>query len=216
MTSIVERLRNPFIQQYLIEIVFPLLGYFFFGWDILIIGIYYFVDQLCSQIMFYRRALWVKNKGSIEGFGTLFFILFVPAFLVIFFFEIVWFDYLIAQTQEMNANQIWEAVLAFGKSELWLLFPVVLLVYHLRDQFTFYMPRRFMNYNFQQMMSYNFLSNMIILILFVLLGVLWMKFTLPNILVISLFLVLKISYDLTLKKIFLNKSIYRGKKWDTN
>lgn len=212
MASIAERLRNPFIQQYLIEIVFPLLGYFFFDWDILIIGVYYFVDQLCSQIMFYRRALWVKNKGPIEGFGALFFIIFIPAFLVIFFFEIAWFSYLIVQTQEMNTGQIGEAVLAFGKSELWLLFPVVLFVYHLRDQFTFYMPRRFMNYNFQQMMSYDFLSNMIILTLFALGGMLWMKFALPDILVILLFLVLKIAFDLTLKKIFLEKSVYMEKK----
>ena len=203
------KLRNPFVQQYLIEIVFPLVGYFFFDWNIWVIAIYYFFDQLGAQILFYGRAFIVNKKA--ETTRNLFgFFLSIIAFFLLFVFEICIIGTAVMQTQVWTINKLETALIDFLVSEGWLLFPVLLLAYHLKDQFSFYMPRHYLKYDMGNMLKWNLISNVVI-VLFIGLGtVIWRQFTLSNSLVIISFVVFKVAFDL-LKRPFVLKKMKKSK-----
>ena len=192
-----ERLRNPFVQQYLIEIVFPLVGYFFFDWDLLIIGVYYLIDHLSSQILFFRRLSWM-NKDKDDSIVPL--IVSIVASLVFVMVEVLVLTFLICETQSLELMDVQTKFLLFAKEELWILFPVVLLVYHLKDQFTFYMPRHYLKFDYKASVRVDAIGGAIQLSLLFLGGLLWWKLRIPDFSVILLFLVVKIAYDLTVKK----------------
>jgi len=192
-----ERLRNPFVQQYLIEIVFPLVGYFFFDWDLLIIGVYYLIDHLSSQILFFRRLSWM-NKDKDDSIVPL--IVSIVASLVFVMVEVLVLTFLICETQSLELMDVQTKFLLFAKEELWILFPVVLLVYHLKDQFTFYMPRHYLKFDYKASVRDDAIGGAIQLSLLFLGGLLWWKLRIPDFSVILLFLVVKIAYDLTVKK----------------
>ncbi len=204
--TLAKKLRNPFVQQYLIEIVFPLLGYFFFDWDILIIGVYYLIDHLCSQLLFFRRAYWVNNKGS-QQFGIHLLIISILAFILFFGIETIGFGYMVMDTQIMTFDMMWDSFIVFFKEELWVLIPVVLFVYHFKDQFTFYMPRRYLNFEFKSFVFWDLISGLIVLVLLSLGGLLWVKFNIHNAIVIFIFVAVKITYDLTIRKLVLKRSL---------
>ncbi|NOQ71850.1 MAG: hypothetical protein GQ574_07610 [Crocinitomix sp.] len=194
-----QKLRNPFIQQYAIEIVFPLAGYFFFDWDILIIGVYYLIDHLCSQILFFRRAHWVNVKGP-KPLKNRFLLSAIFAFLTFLLAEIIAFNYLVMETQEMTQKAVLEGFYDFTISELWILFPLVLFVYHLKDQFTFYARRQYLKLNYKRYVLWEGVNSLIILILIAIVGLLWMKFSIHNAAIIFIFIGLKIGFDLTVKR----------------
>ncbi|MBK9191411.1 MAG: hypothetical protein IPM77_07790 [Crocinitomicaceae bacterium] len=50
-----DKLRNPFVQQYILEILIPLAGYFWFDWTIEIIALFYLIDQFASEFSFLRK-----------------------------------------------------------------------------------------------------------------------------------------------------------------
>lgn len=202
----IQKLRNPFIQQYAIEILFPLLGYFFFDWDILIIGVYYLIDHLCSQILFFRRAHWVNTKGDVAS-GIQILIGAILIFVLFFGIEVFGFNYVIMETQYIDQNKVIEGFNSFAISELWILFPLVLFVYHVKDQFTFYARRQYLKLSFKHYVLSNLISGLIILVLFALGGVLWLQFSIPNAVIIFVFIGIKIGFDLTLKKYIEKKSL---------
>lgn len=200
------KLRNPFVQQYLIEIVFPLAGYFFFDWNIWVIAIYYFFDQLGAQILFYRRAFIVNRKAevtkSLSGFW-----LSISAFCLLFIVEIYLIGTTVLQTQVWTMNKLETVLVDFLVSEGWLLFPVLLFAYHLKDQFSFYMPRHYLKYDMGNMLKWNFLSNVVTVLLIGLGAVIWRQFALNNSLVIILFVVFKIVFDLLQRPFVLKKML---------
>lgn len=200
------KLRNPFIQQYAIEIVFPLLGYFFFDWDILVIGVYYLIDHLCSQFLFFRRAHWVNIKGA-KPVGILILLVVVFSLLLFLFVEIVGFNYFVMETQKMTQGRVFEGFYDFAISELWILFPLVLFVYHLKDQLTFYARRQYLKLNYKSYIFGEILSSLVILLLFILGGICWIKFSIPNAAIIFIFIGLKIGFDLTVKRFVSKKAL---------
>lgn len=204
--SRLKKLQNPFIQQYLIEILFPLLGYFFFDWDILIIGVYYLIDHFCAQVLFFRRAHWVNKKG-LQVLGNYPLILAIFVFGVLFFAEFALLLYFLMEAKSMTLEAISNSFLVFAKEELWFLFPVVLFVYHLKDQFTFYMPRHYLKRKFIPYLWWDVGRNGFILALFGLFGYFWIYFKPNDLTIIFIFLVLKIGFDLTVKKFFERQSL---------
>lgn len=201
-----KQLQNPIVQQYLLEIVFPLIGYFFFDWDILIIGVYYLVDHFCSQALFYRRAHWVnvKNGGAYSPIwilGSAF------SFVLLFAVEVFGLVYIIIETQNKTLTNVQDEVWTFTKSELWFLFPVVLVLYHFKDQFTFYMPRRYLNFEFKRLMVADFVENGVVLFLLVIGGTFWIVFSFSPVTAIIAFIVAKIIFDLTLRRLFVQHAL---------
>ena len=206
-----KKLRNPFVQQYAIEIVFPLIGYFFFDWDILIIATYYLIDHLCSQIMFFRRALWVKNKGEVK-YGSSLFIIAILTFLLFFIAEIALLENYIRITQHFSIEKMNELFLEFAKNELWFLFPLVLFMYHFKDQFTFYMPRHYLKYNYKKYLIWDMVNSSVVLVLLAAIGYVWVLTMLPNVVAILIFVTVKIGFDLSIKQFIQKKSFSSATK----
>ena len=191
-----EKLRNPFVQQYAIEILFPLIGYFFFGWGILLIGVYYLLDRFASQLLFFRRLVWMRKKGNESSFYLILSIVLSFIWITI---EIVALVYSIHLTQNTALETIGQEVYAFTLDELWFLFPLVILMYHLKDQFTFYMPRHYLKFDYVRSVKWNLVGGGLQLALLVLGMVLWIQFFIPNWAVIFIFVSVKIGYDLFVK-----------------
>jgi hypothetical protein len=206
-----KQLRNPIVQQYVLEIVFPLVGYFFFDWDILIIGVYYLIDHLCSQIMFFRRA-YKANKHAKFPKSTRYLVIAIVIFLVFFSVETIGLGQALMVTESMPLESVLDSFYTFAKEELWILFPVVLIVYHFKDQLTYYMPRRFMNYDYQRMVFYDLLGGFIILFLLFSGGALWIVFDFSPLLAIIIFVIIKVAYDLTIKRYILKQSLHTKAK----
>lgn len=192
-----KRLRNPFVQQYVVEIIFPLVGYFFFDWTIFIIGVYYVVDHLAAQLLLLRRLNWMRKHQSgnhlpllINGLAGLVLIAIETAVLV----------YLIQLTQKQSIEQIYEAFMDFLQNELWLLFPLLLLVYHFKDQFTFYMPRHYLQVSYEKRAYYSTVGLLAIVLLLIIGGVAWFYIAFSNVIAIFVFLIIKVGYDLTIKQ----------------
>ena len=190
-------LRNPFVQQYAFEIVLPLIGFFFFDWSLIVIAVFYLMDQVGSESAFFRRLTRVaaeKNTRTIRIFTWS-----LIAFLAIFSMQCA-FLWLIGFNLIQPDQPFTSGLITFMKEEGWFLFPLVIFMYHIKDQFTFYMPRRYLQYNPMKMQQYRMVLNFAILVL-VVVGILLLKIVvMPEAVILILFLVVKIAFDFTVAK----------------
>lgn len=205
-----KKLRNPIVQQYLFELVLPFAGYFFFDWSILIIGIYYLIDQFVGQLLFVRRYLWVANQGKVKKIPPFLFVLIIPHFLIIFFLESYAFHGVLTELNGMSWSAFKSEIGTFAAEELWLLFPVMLLAYHMMDQFSFYMPRRYLNFTERKYGFANVLQNTLILALTMIIAILAITFRFSDTWLLIIFVLLKIGFDLFSHQ-FLMKRIQNDK-----
>jgi len=193
-------LRHPKVQQGIMEVVFPLAGYFFWDWSLLIIVVFYVMDWLASQIMYTRRLIKVKEQFNeilnwvlpLSIIVSLVAIVGVSAFLYSMFqglYGLVW------HTKDLN-----QELLTFFKAELWYLLPLIIFSYHIMDKMLFYAPRRFVNYLVRPYLYKNIISNsMAVILIFV--GAIIYAYTLPSdILAIILIVVVKLFFDVVIKK----------------
>ena len=192
------QLRNPKIQQGVLEVVFPLAGYFFWDWTLLIIVVFYLIDFLASQILFTRRLakiITVYNEKFVWVLPLS--IIVTLAFTLIFVFvlyQVFDIHYFILE-KGLNSE-----LLTFAKKELWFLFPVVLLSYYMMDKMFFFMPRRFLNYSVRPYLYKNIISNAIALFL-ILVGTYIFEMIRPSD-VVAIFgiVIIKLFYDVVIKK----------------
>ncbi|MGB1103027.1 MAG: DUF6498-containing protein [Crocinitomicaceae bacterium] len=191
-----KKIRNPIVQQYLIELVLPFAGYFFFDWSIMFIGFYYLIDQIVGQILFYRRYLWVSNRGKVKHIPIIFYTILIPYFIVILGVEVYAFQGVMAAVKNVEWSAIVDQFLTFSAEELWLLLPVMLFAYHVMDQFSFYAPRRYLNYTGKQYGFLNLLQNTLILALTIIVALITIQFKLNDTWLLIIFVVLKIGFDL--------------------
>lgn len=159
-----EKLKNPFVQQYALELLLPIAGYFLFDWSLTIIAVFYFLDQIASDLVYTRK---INKIGKENGVKNHLFISLVALFifLIIFTIEIVVFNDLWPLIIQQDTTTFHQEIWNFTVGELWLLFPLLIAVYHMKDLFTFYMPRRFLNYDFRKTILSRTLMNMGIFIL---------------------------------------------------
>ncbi|MBI3134006.1 MAG: hypothetical protein HYZ14_04950 [Bacteroidetes bacterium] len=199
-----ERLRNPFVQQYLLEILLPLIGYFFFDWSLVIIAAFYVIDQVASEISFLRKFAAIRkfeNKTAVV-FLTISSLVFAALLCLEL---VVLLDYF-APHGLARLQHVLDELKAFAKDELWLLFPLVLLMYYLKDQFTFFIPRRFSGKNSSRFFIWHWIANFSILALIVLAIELAKNSDLHDVAAIGIFLALKLIFDFTVAKIADHKS----------
>ncbi len=204
--ALIERLKNPLIQQYIIEIAFPLIGYFFFDWSIFIIGIYYLIDHFSSEVLFFRRAYFVLKKGESQEQFPLW-IAAIIVFLFFFTFEIIWLSYIFLETHPVVFNDLLEVFFIFAKEELWLLLPIVFFVYYVKDQLAFYMRREFVKYDFKGYVFWNLMENLTLVMFFVLGGYVWILTGFSDILALLTFVLIKIGFDVFIKRNFSKKAL---------
>ena len=193
-----EKLRNPFVQQYLIEILFPLVGFFFFNWSLTVIAVFYLVDQIASEFSFNRRLYKINRSGNSRHK----FIVWISGifFLVIFFIQLFILKISFLRIRNIEAAQLYAEISTFAKEELWLLFPLVVLIYHFKDQFTFYMPRRYLHYDAKQSLIFHQLNNLISIGAIVIGVLIWSQCKMPDVVVLIIFLGMKILFDFTIAK----------------
>jgi len=198
-----QRLQNPFVQQYLLEILLPVIGYFFFDWSLLIIAAFYLLDQLAAEISFLRKFKAIRKSENKPS--RLFFSVSVMLILVLLTLELVLLlNYFAAS--DFDRNTIFAELTIFAKEELWLLFPLVLLMNYMKDQFTFFMPRRYLQKDSMRYFKWHWIENFFLLVI-ILLGT-WCgkKLVLPAVLVIAIFMVLKLTFDFTVARMSDKKS----------
>jgi hypothetical protein len=191
-------LKNPLNQQYIAEILFPILGYLFFDWSLLIIVLFYLIDQLAAQILFLKRLHTINQFHQIKN-GPILIMISTFSFIAFFSIELYGLYLAFEKLSDLTGNCFTEEVLSFIKNELWLLFPLLILVYYMQDKLTFYMPRRFETQSSKNYVLINFIENCIITILVVIGSYMYQFLTLPDLIVIALILVIKIAYDILLR-----------------
>jgi len=190
--------QNPFVQQYLIEILFPIIGYFFFDWSLTIIAVFYLVDQIASEFSFNRRLYKINRSGnSPYKFVVLISVVF---FLLIFFGELFVLKISFLSSRNIEAAQLYTEISTFAKEELWLLFPLVIFLYYFKDQFIFYMPRRYLQYDAKKSLIFHQLTNFISIGAIAIGVVIWGQTKIPDVVALIIFLVLKIGFDFTIVK----------------
>ena len=194
-----EKLKNPFVQQYALEILLPIAGFFFFDWSLTIIGVFYFLDQIASDLVFTRRLKRIGKETGVSNFAALS-ILALIGFLLIFLIELFIFHKYWPGIISQNTPDFYAELWDFTVSELWLLFPLLILMYHLKDTFTFYMPRRYLNYNFNKALIGRLILNAGILILIFAGLLLTPQLNGLEIIALFIFIAIKLAYDFSFGK----------------
>ena len=197
-----SKLRNPKIQQYGLEIIFPIASYFFWDWTVLLIVVFYLLDYLASHVMFTRRLMTIQKYQKEKVFWI------VPSSALIFlalYGVVLWvlnntFD------KSTNSSHLVELT-AFAKDELWFLFPVILLSYFMMDKMFFYMPRRFMNHKTKKYFFKNVVANLIATVLIVVAVFLSALFRPHDLIIIFSIIVTKLGFDFGVKKTLLKIDI---------
>lgn len=204
--QIQDKLRNPFVQQYILEILIPLIGYFWFDWTVEIITLFYLIDQFASELFFLRKLRSIAVFNDLIFFrqillSALLFLIFilVECYLLYHFFS--------SRMIDNDARQIVnDQVKIFLVEESWLLIPLVFLMYYMKDQFTFYMPRKFAMKHPGRFFQWHIISETILLVLVVLGVLLFSGKEIEDYLLIIVFLCVKIVFDLTVQKYAETKS----------
>jgi hypothetical protein len=191
------KLRNPKIQQYILEILFPLLGYYFWNWSLLIIIVFYLLDYLGAQLLYFRRLYFIQKHQNMTTWWLL------PLSVTSFsFFFFVVLKALSSSFLFMDYGSVkpYDQLIVFAKDELWFLFPILILTYYMMDNFFFYMPRRFMNYKPKKYLLKNIASNALVT-MFVIFGVYINSIVeIKTIVIILIIIMVKFMFDFLIKK----------------
>jgi hypothetical protein len=198
--DIKKELKNPFTQQNIAEILFPFIGYLFFDWSLLIIVVFYLLDQLAYQLIFFKR-LYVINMYWDDKNGWLYLITSIGFFFLVFTIELYILNQSFSYISDITGNCYLNELKTFAKNELWILFPVLLLMYYMQDKMLFYMPRRFEQYLSKTYMIHNLIKNVVILILVVVASYVYPLTNFPDLAIIFCIVSIKLIYDFTLKKL---------------
>lgn len=202
--TIKERLRNPFVQQYLLEILLPIVGYYFFDWSLVIIAVFYLIDQIGAEYSFIRKFNAIRkseNKSSVKFSSFA-----IGFFVIVLCVEVVTlYNYFRAGSKETEQNIISELTV-FAKEELWILVPLIILMYHLKDQFTFFMPRRYLKKISKKFLVGHLIELTLIVVLLVVGCFVFSNLAIPDQILLFIFLALKLTFDFTVGRLIEKKS----------
>lgn len=196
------QLQNPKTQQGIMEFVFPLVGYFFWDWSLLIIVVFYLVDWIASQLMYTRRLIKVKeqfneNLNWVIPLSVSFSVLAIVGLSSVLYF---YFDMNYSFVLKKDLNQ---ELILFLKAELWYLLPLIIFSYHLMDKMLFYVPRRFMNYSVRPYLYKNIISNSVAAVVIGLGVLIYANINLSDVYTILLIVGVKLTFDSVIKKMVL-------------
>lgn len=172
MIPLLKKLKNPFIQQNLLEILFPLVGFFWFDWSIVLIAGYYYIDFIADKTAFIRRYKWIRkqhavkiNKPSLRLFASILILLPVLIGLISY--------YGMMSSLRLTPKLFNSELVEFVKNELWILLPVILVLYYFKDAMMFVAPRRYLLYNERKYMRFEVLKSSLSFFGTLLLFLLW-------------------------------------------
>jgi len=137
MRKLTTALKNPTIQQYGLELLFPIVGYLFFDLSFLLVIFFYLVDQLGNQINFFARVSFVENlfrpklRWLFPAAIFLFVVLFVAEIILIgLFFKNNIYD--------CQSTFFASEIKSFFLKEFWLFLPLLVFLNYFKDKMTFY------------------------------------------------------------------------------
>jgi hypothetical protein len=202
--TIKERLRNPFVQQYLLEILLPIAGYYLFDWSLVIIAVFYLIDQIGAEYSFVRKLKAIsksENKSSVKYslIAILFFLIMISAEIVLLY---IYFGKGNMQEEQSMINEL----ILFAKEELWILVPLIILMYHLKDQFTFFMPRRYLQKDTKKFFAAHLVELSLITVSVFVGTFVFSNLTIPDPIILFSFLTIKLIFDFTVGKLLEKKT----------
>lgn len=192
-------LRQPVVQLGILEVIFPIAGYFFWDWSLMIIVFYYLIDWASAQMMYTKRLIEIKDQFNerLSWVVPLSIIVSYSVIAVATIFLYYYFEYIYVTILKLDLNQ---AIIKFSIDELWYLIPLVLFSYHLVDKMLFYTPKAYKRYSVRPYLYKNIWSNLLGLG-FILLGALIYNYIIPSdIVTIFLIVGVKLSFDVIVKK----------------
>mgnify|MGYP003657773018 CR=1 FL=1 len=197
-----DKIRNPQVQQTILEVVFPIVGYLLWEWSLMIIIVFYLLDYIIGQIFFIRRLYFSMSfhkdlKYSIIFSSIFSFLLFLSGELLILNDS---FTLIYAELDKSHYQEL----IKFAKEEVWLLFPAIGLMYFMTDKMFFYMPRRFLKVKAKNYALKNLIANIIILFLIAGGKFIFDTFQVPDLIVIIGIVITKLVFDVYIKKKKLN------------
>lgn len=202
--TIRDRLRNPFVQQYLLEILLPIVGYYFFDWSLVIIASFYLIDQVGAEYSFVRK-LNAISKSEYKS-GLRFSLTAIIFFLMMLCTEAVSLYYYFQHGNDEAGRKMLSELTVFAKEELWILVPLILLMHHLKDQFTFFMPRRYLQKETKKFFFAHLIELVLVASLVVFACFVFSKLVIPDQILLFIFLAVKLTFDFTVGKLIEKKS----------
>ena len=197
--DIKKELKNPFTQQYIAEILFPFVGYLFFDWSLLIIVVFYLLDQLASQLLFFKKLHFINHYWD-EKNGWVYLLSSIFLFIITFGLELYFLNTSFAYISDQNGTCYVDELNTFAKNELWFLFPILLLMYFMQDKILFYVPKKFEQILSKPYFVNNTIQNLVVLIMVVVASFIYPFIKWPDIIIILCIVIVKLMYDFTIKK----------------
>ncbi len=194
MIDLRKQLKNPINQQYLLELLFPILGYLFFDWSFLIIVLFYLVDQLGNQINFFARLHFVQ-KLHLPKVKWIFPIS-IFIFLVLFNTELLWlFNLFTTEVYDCTESFFWGEMNDFLRNEFWLFMPLLIVANYFKDKMTFYKTDAPYQETPLKMVVFNMLAIVFIFFQILLIYSIWLWFKPSFLWMIILIAISKLLFD---------------------
>lgn len=192
--------RHPLFPSIVAEFAFPLLGYFFWEWNLFYIMIFYAADLLSLTIINGVKQRWVlfpptktiKTENEKKRYKSGVLKVTVAGIVGVSFFSLgLTYAYHLIEPQHDSWSTF---VVRFFKEEFLLLI-VLPLARWMEFNFFFKMRRRYLVVKHIDLVN-NFLKNQILILLFTLVAVLMAFLQTPEIYIIALGVTLKLFFDL--------------------
>ncbi|MFK8045678.1 MAG: hypothetical protein AB8B72_09290 [Crocinitomicaceae bacterium] len=187
-------LKNPTIQQYGLEFLFPIVGYLLFDWSFLLIVLFYLVDQLGNQINFFARLKFVEKLFRPKKKWL--FPLAIGIFIVLFSAEIALIShFFLRYIYDCQTSYFYEEINSFLIGEFWLFLPLLILINYFKDKMTFYKTELPYQESPDKMLIINLLSIFSVFVLVALVFIGWMFLKPAIVIIVILIAVLKLLND---------------------
>ncbi len=192
-----KRLKNPKIQQYIVELIFPLIGYLVFDWSLLIIIIFYLIDQLGAEIAFWFRLKFVADLFKENTRQLL--IIATSLFLIFFGLQIYWlYDMFMNYIYDCQIYYFNKELIDFVKTEFWLLFPLLILIHYIKDKVEFYRSDEPFKNALDKLLKARGVLNLATLLFVLCISFIWTKFKFDELWIIMTVPLVKVGFDLFL------------------
>lgn len=186
--------------QYSLEIALPIIGYLFLGWTLPVIITFYFFDFLGSEFARHKRhqKILEVNSAASKNTWTIGVMISIAVFFLTGSLAFLLMDTMATKSGALPVQEILE----FLQDEGWLLLPLVLFAAHLKDKMTFYMPKKFYDYSFDQLMKNFFIEITVLLLLIVggLFGYYFLSVKINGLILLGGFVIIKLAFDFLLVK----------------
>lgn len=194
----IQGLRNPVLQQYILELLLPIVGYYLLDWSFNSIGIYYLLDFSASNVSFVRKFLAV-NRHTENKVSTGVSFLVLGLMTLVFIGVIILTFYFLMKIDSYEVSMLFHEISTAFFDELWFLLPLLFVASFYIDKLTFFLPRLFLKYKADRYLWGELIVNSILIVTLSVFTYGSIYFSISKDLLIPLFLIGKIAFDLSIR-----------------